>query len=252
LLQHFKGWKIKTPTPHFEPQAMTLMDFRTPQDDATRFFYVLPFSPSEALVEFTAFSAHPYQDAVYHDALQTYIKEQLNISSYEITAIEQGRIPMTTAAFSAQQSARIWNIGTRAGWIKPSTGYGFLRIWERTRALANVVTSNVSKQMHWKHKFGQGRFAFYDKLLLHILSKPSQKPMGQHIFSNMFARNDAQQVLTFLSERTHLLQEINLFARLPKRPFLKALLETSLSSILGHTPTAPLKQKDSLSCLQKT
>ncbi|NJK45611.1 MAG: lycopene cyclase, partial [Pleurocapsa sp. SU_196_0] len=42
LLQHFRGWVIRTSEPRFDPSAATFMDFRTPQHGDVRFVYVLP------------------------------------------------------------------------------------------------------------------------------------------------------------------------------------------------------------------
>jgi len=57
-MQHFLGWFITSTTPAVDPSSMTLFDFRTPQRGSMRFFYILPFSPIQALVEYTLFSPH--------------------------------------------------------------------------------------------------------------------------------------------------------------------------------------------------
>ena len=52
LLQHFKGWVIRSPTAVFDATAATFMDFRTAQEPTgTRFVYVMPFDTHTALVE---------------------------------------------------------------------------------------------------------------------------------------------------------------------------------------------------------
>ena len=51
LLQHFRGWFISTEEGTFNTDEIKLMDFNTQQNKNTRFFYVLPVSGSEALVE---------------------------------------------------------------------------------------------------------------------------------------------------------------------------------------------------------
>jgi lycopene beta-cyclase len=58
LMQHFKGWEIETNSDAFNPQVVTLFDFRTPQNGTMRFFYILPFSKRRALIEYTLFSAN--------------------------------------------------------------------------------------------------------------------------------------------------------------------------------------------------
>ena len=56
LLQHFKGWVIETGKPFFNPAEATMMDFRVHQQHGTTFAYVLPFSTTSALVEYTLFT----------------------------------------------------------------------------------------------------------------------------------------------------------------------------------------------------
>src|SRR5690606_15724821 len=69
LLQHFKGWVIRTEKPAFDPQVATFMDFDFPQDGEVRFFYVLPVNEREALVEIAIFSSSIWQGERYEEAL---------------------------------------------------------------------------------------------------------------------------------------------------------------------------------------
>ena len=57
------------------------------------FVYVLPFSPYEALVEITLFSGVLLTDDAYDKALRVYIHEQLGNLTFQITEVEQGKIP---------------------------------------------------------------------------------------------------------------------------------------------------------------
>ncbi|MBQ0891495.1 lycopene cyclase, partial [Streptomyces sp. RM72] len=57
LLQHFRGWFVRTGTDRFDPAVADLMDFRVPQPaQGLAFGYVLPLTPDRALVEYTEFS----------------------------------------------------------------------------------------------------------------------------------------------------------------------------------------------------
>ena len=60
LVQRFLGWHVRAGRGCFNPSVVDLMDFQpaepaNPQPGRTTFFYVLPFSPTEALVEATFF-----------------------------------------------------------------------------------------------------------------------------------------------------------------------------------------------------
>ena len=85
LLQHFKGWVIKTEKPVFDSEVGRLMDFRVSQENGTTFMYVLPTSNTEALVEYTLFSKTILEKEKYTLALKKYIKDELKIENYTIS-----------------------------------------------------------------------------------------------------------------------------------------------------------------------
>ena len=218
LLQHFKGWFIKTARPAFDASAATLMDFRTDQSAGATFFYVLPFSSTEALVEYTLFSGELLPDSAYEEALQGYVKDVLGISNYEVTEKEFGVIPMTNYPFP-QRENNIVHIGTAGGWTKGSSGYTFRFIQKNTADL-------VQSLLRYGHPFGvktiSRRFRFYDSVLLHILQHRTLKGAG--IFTDLFNRNEPRQVLKFLDNETSLREELNIIRSLPTWPFAKAAL----------------------------
>ena len=220
LWQHFKGWTVESPDPVFQPDTATLMDFRMPQAGEVRFGYVLPFSPNEALVEFTAFAPETWPDEAYDPALREYLQQGLGVSAYSVKETEQGAIPMTDRQFARQSGDHVFHIGTAGGDVKPTTGYAFQRIQEVTRHIAR----------HWRSRGyprapvpSPRRFAFYDTLLLHILEREGQ--WGRPIFSRLFRKNRIPLIMKFLAERTNPIEEAKIFASLPFKPFLQAVWE---------------------------
>jgi lycopene beta-cyclase len=57
LTQNFKGWRITTSLPVFNPEIATLMDFATSSSSEVKFFYILPFTENQALIEYTRLSS---------------------------------------------------------------------------------------------------------------------------------------------------------------------------------------------------
>lgn len=218
LLQHFKGWSIRTPQPVFKPEEAVLMDFRAEQKDDTRFFYQLPFSANEALIEYTIFSASRLETQEYDEALAQYIQHTLGIEEYEITEVESGAIPMTDQDIKYKNSDRVINIGGLGGAIKPSTGYAFTNIQKQVQQIVNLLSEGKAPD---SQRPSPGRFAFYDSLLLNILQYSGR--YGKPIFERLFRYNRMRAILNFLGEETHLLQEVKIFATLPIGVFLKAL-----------------------------
>lgn len=218
LKQHFKGWEIETPQPAFDPARATLFDFRVPQQDDLRFFYVLPFSRNRALVEFTIFSSSLLTDEEYDAGLRDYIQGQLGLTGYTIHAEEKGSIPMSDYPFRRKAGNRILNIGTKGGLVKPSTGYAFQRMQRDARA---VVDSLVRHGDPFHMPAAPARYRFYDTLLLQILLRQGSKM--KPIFVKMFARNPIQRIFHFLDEDARFIDDLRVILSLPPGPFLQAL-----------------------------
>ncbi len=223
LKQHFLGWHIKTQEGVFDPEQMTLFDFETPQKDNLRFFYILPFSSTEAMIEYTIFSATLLTYAEYEEELRSYIKNILGIDQYLILSEESGVIPMTDYPFQRKAGERIMNIGTRGGLVKPSSGYAFKRMQQDARAIVSALEQFDDP---FKIQKSPNRYHFYDVLLLQILFR--QGGEMKNIFSKLFQNNPIMRVFRFLDEDATLREDIALIASLPPLPFLRALVRVCL------------------------
>ncbi|MGY8909594.1 MAG: lycopene cyclase family protein [Flavobacteriales bacterium] len=217
LQQHFVGFFIKTKENHFDNSIATFMDFSVEQKENTRFMYVLPYKKNEALFEYTLFSADllPYDE--YKVAIEKYLLEK-GITDYEIIEKEQGSIPMTSYEFWKMNSENIINIGTSGGWSKASTGFTFKNIDKKTVELIHHLKHEKSLEtFHQKTKFW-----LYDLLLLDILAKKNY--LGASIFTKMFKNIAPQKIFKFLDEETTIIEEIQIFSKMQKRLFSKALI----------------------------
>jgi lycopene beta-cyclase len=218
LLQHFKGWFIETQEPTFDPAVGTLMDFRTNQSEGATFFYVLPFSEKQALIEYTLFSPAVLDDLVYERHLKNYVEHTLGISTYQIKEKEFGVIPMTNYPFPKHINQCI-HIGTAGGNTKGSSGYTFKFI---QKEVAAIVEALQYKGHPFHSKQDSRRFHFYDSVLLRILQRRQLE--GASIFTQLFKRNNASKVLQFLDNETTLPDEIKIISTLPTIPFTRAAL----------------------------
>ena len=224
LLQHFRGWFIETAKETFNPSSATLMDFNTDQSKGTAFFYVLPFSTTKALVEYTLFSPALLANVEYETALKNYVEQQLNIPAYSVYEKESGSIPMTNYPFSKFDN-RIINIGTAGGQTKGSSGYTFRFIQKHS---ARIAHSLAEKEFPVSGP-SKNRFHFYDSILLYILSH--NKMEGREIFKCLFSKNKASSVLKFLDNETSLAEELSIINSLPTMPFLKAAIRQTTGFI---------------------
>jgi lycopene beta-cyclase len=223
LWQHFKGWIIETDKPAFTPQAATLFDFRTPQDGAMRFMYLLPFSEKQALVEYTLFSPNLLSEKAYEAALEAYIADVLNINIYRILETEAGKIPMTDQPFPRFPAPRHMTIGTKGGRVKASTGYAFLRVQQDSRAIvASLITHDDPAHI----PPDAYRFRLFDSIMLEVMAQHGGR-MAE-IFTAMFKNNPIQRIFRFLDEEIALPQNLALLATVPPGPFVQALLKNGL------------------------
>jgi len=214
LLQHFKGWHIKTEQDCFNVSVANLMDFRVSQLRGHCFVYLLPFSANEALIECTFFSENVVEERVYAEILERYIEQYL-ATNFQILATETGVIPMTNHVFP-KDSKHVKFLGTAGGYTKPSSGYTFKFIQEHTKALVDSIVENgvpVSPKR-------PARFYYYDSLLLDVL-KNSQANVVE-IFEWLFLKNNTVDVLDFLNSDSNPQQEFSIISTLPKKPFIQA------------------------------
>ena len=215
--QSFIGWQIETEFDTFDTNSFTMMDFSVPQDNATQFVYVLPFSSTSALVEVTRFGKEIMQRSEGDHLLKKYLQK---MGSYHITDVEIGCIPMTNAKLPFENNPMVRNMGSRAGHVKPSTGYAFRSMAIDAQKIADQIKSGIDTITPSDYQRRKNRFAFYDRLLLHILSRTPH--IGKPIFERLFDSIKATNILKFLDERTSIQDEIKIFYSLQWKPFLNA------------------------------
>ena len=222
LQQHFIGWFVQTEAPIFDKDTMVFMDFDLPQKNNTRFMYVLPFSSTEALVEYTLFSKDLLEDKEYEDEIKQYLTQK-KAGKVKVNATEKGSIPMTAYNFDQHNSAHLMHIGTAGGWTKASTGFTFQKSQEKINELIEFLKKGKPLD-----KFPQrNKFNFYDMLFLDVLAKYNAE--GSTLFSRMFQRNTPQRIFQFLHEKTSYQQEVLLMSSFPIGRFVKALFKRIFS-----------------------
>ncbi|WP_432009885.1 lycopene cyclase family protein [Streptomyces cucumeris] len=234
LLQHFRGWFIRTPLPRFDPAVADLMDFRTPQPPrGLSFGYVLPSGPCEALVEYTEFSPAVLDDTGYDRALTHYARQVLGLDRFEVTAVEQGVIPMTDARFPRRTGAAVFRIGTAGGATRPSTGYTFATVQRQSRAAAEAWRRGRPPVPPRPHR---PRARAMDAVLLRALA--AGRVDGAAFFTGLFRQVPMERLLRFLDGRTRAAEDFAIGLRTPVPAMLRTVAE--LPWLRRHTP-APVE-----------
>lgn len=226
VLQHFLGWEIETETEIFDPTSFTMMDYRIKYEETASFTYVLPTNKKKALVEFTFFSPDLVGKDVYEGMLRRYIQEQLGIENYNITAVEQGIIPMFDYPFHLHNTDKILRIGTAGGWVKASSGYSFKNSGNKCRQ----VIENIKNNRKVSYNLNSKRHALYDSTFLKVLE--NENHLGEDLFTIMYSKNDIETVFGFLDEETNLTQEVSIMKTFPKAKFGKAMASLLLQELV--------------------
>ena len=215
LWQHFKGLEIETTKNIFDDEIFNLMDFDCDQKKNVHFFYTLPFAKNKALIETTWLSKMNEKSLKDYDIqLETYIKDTLKIKDYKINYEEEGAIPLFYPRNKVDKNKI--NIGSSGGMTRLSTGYTFLNIQEHSKYLVN----NIDQIQNVKPYHIGKKYEFLDKIFLNVLkSHPDKMPK---IFLNMF-KTSSNTIIKFLSNKSNLIEDINIISKMPKFIFLKAL-----------------------------
>lgn len=217
LLQHFRGWFVRTSADAFDPGVARLMDLRTEQPrGGVAFGYVLPVSPREALVEHTVFSRERLPDAAYDAALRRWTAD---LPPFDVERVEDGVIPMTDAPFERRVGRRVFRLGAAGGATRPSTGYTFTAAQRQAATVAVALLRGDTVPMPmpaypWRHRA-------MDAVLLRALDRGRLD--GARFLHDLFARHPAPRVLRFLDGDSGPREELRVMASAPVWPMLRSL-----------------------------
>jgi lycopene beta-cyclase len=232
LNQHFMGWVIETEKPFFKVDEPTLFDFRIEQKNEFRFIYVLPISPQKALIEFTIFSDNLIEKEEYDFYLKDYIEKILKIDNYQIkedeyriSETEFGIVPMSDEKHEMFPSPKIVRIGTSGGFVKASSGYSF----DRTQSFLQKIVKAIENNKPLPNKINDSWKAYLDSVLLNVMAK--KRTNQAEIFTLLFKKNGAPQVMKFLSEHSSFFEDIRLMNTVPKLPFIISAYKVLFSKI---------------------
>ena len=220
LLQHFKGCTISTKKPTFNPEVLTMMDYRLTYKNTTSFMYVLPITPTKALIEYTFFSPSLVEDHIYDSHLKTYISNTLSITDYAIIESEKGVIPMTDYKFKKHHTDAITKIGTAGGWVKGSSGYSFKMSEKKSKR----IIENIKTGSHPTNGLYNNKFELFDVIFLKVLKDDNS--YGPKLFQDFYSKNEMAIALKFLDEETSFNEDLKIVWSLRSFKFVKAFFKT--------------------------
>ena len=219
LWQSFYRHEIECSTSVFDPLSLDLMNFLAPDSRDVAFVYVLPVTPTRALIELTVFGATPLSPLELRARLDIAVARRVGAAPFAILRSEHGILPMglNEAPLSADKS--FVKVGVMAGGARPSTGYAFQRIQRWAGECADALL-NTGQPVG--HPFDPLPLRVMDQIFLDVLRAEPNR--GGAIFYSLFSGADPARVIRFLSGTAGFGDSLAVGAAMPVLPFLKAAL----------------------------
>jgi lycopene beta-cyclase len=215
LAQLFSGAEIEVDRDIFDSRtAMLMCDLRA-SDHVFAFDYILPLSPTRALIEHTVFTTRPHDPALLDPTCLAKV-EQVCGSEARILRQERGWLPMGLPTPPHAHEA-IVHAGARGGALRPSSGYAFRRI---QKWASRTADSLVSSGKPVTAPNDSATIEFMDHVFLEALSKNLE--MAPEIFLSIARALDGDGFARFMSDEARWTDWVKVVAALPKSRFLAA------------------------------
>lgn len=223
LTQSFLGYDIETEQKLFNSDTFTLMDFDETYQNGLAFIYILPWSQSKALIEYTIFSEKIEHENYYRKKIELYLNNKFKLKriDYRIRRTEYGEIPMQDLPYTPWYQPGVMNLGTAGGLGKPSTGYTFSRIQRHTQNIVKKLHKEGVPALPYRSSL---RYRAYDLWLLQIMHEHPAEALK--IFSYLFKNNSIDNVFKFLSEENSFTEDLGIMSSVPYLPFMRAIWKT--------------------------
>jgi len=218
LWQSFLGQEIEADGPVFDPDVAELMHFTEGGAGQVLFHYLLPMSPTRALLEVTAFSPAPADPDAFRAELARLIGRRLGGLPFQFRREEHGILPMGLPAPAPLADASYVRAGLMAGGARASSGYAFQRIQRWAEACARGLADGRGPRPHAPDGWVLRRM---DALFLQVLRR--RPDLAPTLFLAMFRQVSPSRLARFLSDQATLADNLAVIAALPPGPFLREL-----------------------------
>ena len=217
LWQSFYGQEVECSEAVFDPLSMDLMNFLTPNRQDIPFVYLLPVTPTRALVEVTVFGAAPLAPRALSARLEAAVAQRVGNASFTVLRHEHGILPMGLNA-SPQSAHKSWaKVGLMAGGARPSTGYAFQRI---QRWAGECAYTLVRAGHPIEHRPDPLPVQLMDRIFLDVLRADPGR--GAALLFSLFGSANPARVIRFLSGNGGIVDGLAVVKAMPVAPFLGA------------------------------
>lgn len=220
LWQSFYGQEIECDRPVFDASCLDLMNFLPADSMGISFVYVLPVSPTRALVEVTVFGVSPLFPKDLALKLEAAVAQRVGDAPFRVLRSEHGILPMGLRAMPKNLDRSYVQVGLMAGGARPSTGYAFQRIQRWADACAQSLLAGF---LPLRHTPDSAVLRAMDHLFLNVLRANPERAGA--LFCALFARAAAPRLIRFLSGEGTWLDYAAVVAALPPWPFITSLID---------------------------
>ncbi|MFN0177368.1 MAG: lycopene beta-cyclase CrtY [Gemmatimonadales bacterium] len=223
--QRFLGLDLELVEPHGLERPI-IMDATVPQDDGYRFFYLLPWSATEVLIEDTVYGEGPDHDADKSRlAIEGYVRDR----GWKILAIhreERGSlpIPLGRADLPLDGPGLPALVGAGAGLFHPTTGYSLPYAAHAADLVAGLRPLGTAAVRRTIGAFGRAAarrhrlFHFLNRLLF-LAARPAERCRVME----RFHRLPEATIARFYADRLTPLDRVRLLVGKPPIPIRRAL-----------------------------
>lgn len=221
--QKFVGLNLRLDSPH-GLVVPTLMDAAVDQSDGYRFFYVLPWSPSELLIEETYYSNSPdLEERQAENEILGYAASR-GWKVLSIESRERGILPIPLASRSVPACTHgVLGAGVGSGRFHPTTGYSApdaARLAERV-ATSPVLDADLANNLHKQAREIWERRGFLRRLnnMLFLATPPKQR---WRVLRQFYER-DATLIARFYAAKLTPIDRARLLSGTPPIPIQAAM-----------------------------
>ncbi len=220
--QKFVGLTLKLARPHTLTSPI-LMDCVTPQLDGYRFFYTLPWSDREVLIEDTRYSNTPDLDqtVMEQEILDYATRKGFKVES--ITGREHGSLALPGYDQERGDFPK-GALGVRAGFYHPTTGYSVYEAVQTAELIAEHALHNLESIPKRLKDLADERWRsqeFYRRLnnMLFYAAEPSER----YRILERFYEHDADLIARFYAGKTSLGDKVKIMSGRPPIAMQKAI-----------------------------
>jgi lycopene beta-cyclase len=193
--------------------ALELMTDMRLLDGEFCFTYLLPLGHDRLLIELTLFASRPYTAEALREAFDQLLAER-GLTDSQSLRIEYGNLPMGLPIHRSDPP----RAGLGGGALRPSSGYGFMRIqrWAELCAEQYCKQGTVMPQTlssFWLQKM--------DQLFLSVIQ--TQPSLAPTLFTKLLGKTQTERFIRFMNDQASLIDYLHIVMCLPKKPFIHAL-----------------------------